>query len=191
EPPPIPAAWDTAFTHNWLETGKNGLLHISNQGASGLASLGFIFFLTGRVTGAALLRRFAAHKVLGLYSLLNVLVTFLVFRKLGWISVACVFLSYFFMSIMFPTIFALGIYGLGVRAKRASAFIVMGIMGGAILPKIMGAVADKYDMSRGFIVPMICFAFVGFYALNWPKFSKAESLNEGKASPATEAAIQG
>ena len=55
----------------------------------------------------------------------------------------CVFLSYFFMSIMFPTIFALGIFGLGARAKRASAYIVMAIMGGAILPKAMGAVADQ------------------------------------------------
>ena len=53
------------------------------------------------------------------------------------------FLSYFFMSIMFPTIFALGIFGLGARAKKASAFIVMAIMGGAILPKLMGHVADK------------------------------------------------
>ena len=48
------------------------------------------------------------------------------FLKLGWLSVACVFLSYFFMSIMFPTIFALGIFGLGDRAKRASAYIVIG-----------------------------------------------------------------
>jgi FHS family L-fucose permease-like MFS transporter len=108
--------------------------------------------------------------------------TFLIFCKLGWLSVACVFLSYFFMSIMFPTIFALGIFGLGARAKKASAFIVMAIMGGALLPKLMGYVADKYDMSRGFIVPMFCFAFVAFYGFNWPKFSKAESLTGVRGS---------
>ena len=108
---------------------------------------------------------------------MNVLATLLVFFKLGWISVACVFLSYFFMSIMFPTIFALGIFGLGARAKKASAFIVMAIMGGALLPKLMGYVADEYDMSRGFIVPMFCFAFVAFYGFNWPKFSKSDSLH--------------
>jgi FHS family L-fucose permease-like MFS transporter len=84
------------------------------------------------------------------------------------------------MSIMFPTIFALGIFGLGVRAKKASAFIVMAIMEGAILPKLMGFVADQYDMSRGFIVPMFCFAFVAFYGFNWSKFSKAESLHGAK-----------
>ena len=177
EPPPIPASWQTALTQNWFETGKDGLLHVSNQGASNLASLGFVCFLTGRITGAALLKKFSAHKILGLYGVLNVIVTFLVFCQLGWLSVACVFLSYFFMSIMFPTIFALGIFGLGVRAKRASAFIVMGIMGGAILPKLMGAVADKYGMSRGFIVPMVCFVLIACYGYSWPKLSRAESLH--------------
>jgi MFS transporter, FHS family, L-fucose permease len=100
----------------------------------------------------------------------------LIFFKLGWFSVFCVFLSYFFMSIMFPTIFAHGIFGLGARAKKAAAYIVMGIVGGALLPKVMGAVADHYDMSRGFIVPLFCFAFVAFYGFAWPKLSRAEGL---------------
>ncbi len=150
---------------------------ISDKGASILASLGFIFFLVGRFTGAGLLKKFSAHKVLGLYGLLNVVVCYLVFAKYGWLSVVCVFLSYFFMSIMFPTIFALGIFGLGSRAKKASAFIVMAIMGGAVLPKLMGHIADQYDMSRAFIVPLACFAFVALYGFIWPKLSKAESLN--------------
>jgi len=155
---------------------RDGVLGVSDKGASNLASLGFICFLIGRFSGAGFLRKFSAHKILGLYGLLNVAVCFLVFCKLGWLSVACVFLSYFFMSIMFPTIFALGIFGLGARAKKASAFIVMAIMGGAVLPKLMGCVADRYDMSRGFIVPMVCFAFVAFYGFSWSKLSKAESL---------------
>jgi FHS family L-fucose permease-like MFS transporter len=175
--PAIPAGWNSGILQSSFETNKDGVLSISNQGASNLASLGFIFFLVGRFTGAFLLKQFSAHKVLGIYGLLNVVMCLLVFCKLGWISVACVFLSYFFMSIMFPTIFALGIFGLGARAKKASSFIVMAIMGGAILPKLMGAVADKYDMSRGFIVPLACFAFVAFYGFNWSKYSKAESLH--------------
>jgi FHS family L-fucose permease-like MFS transporter len=190
EVPAIPASWNAAMTrlaansgflHGWLlgwfETNKAGMLAISNKGASNLASVGLVFFLVGRFTGAGLLRKFSAHKLLGLYALANVGTTFLIFCKLGWPSVACVFLSYFFMSIMFPTIFALGIFGLGARAKKASAFIVMAIMGGALLPKLMGYVADKTDMSRGFIVPMFCFGFVAFYGFNWSRFSKAESLH--------------
>jgi fucose permease len=160
----------------------DGIHCISNNGASFLASLGFVCFLIGRFSGAGILKKFSAHKVLGLYGVLNVAACLLVFLKLGWLSVACVFLSYFFMSIMFPTIFALGIFGLGARAKKASAFIVMAIMGGAVLPKLMGHVADEYDMSRGFIVPMVCFALVAVYGFAWPKLSKADSLNGVKTA---------
>ena len=192
EVPAIPASWNTAlsqFAHHspvflqswlggWLETGPNGLVSISNKGAANLASLGFICFLVGRFSGALLLQKFSAHKLLGLYALMNVAASLLVFCKLGWLSVASVFLSYFFMSIMFPTIFALGIFGLGARAKNASAYIVMAIMGGALLPKVMGYIADQYDMSRGFIVPLVCFVFVALYALSWPRLSGAGQLRQ-------------
>jgi FHS family L-fucose permease-like MFS transporter len=193
EPPAMPASWGAAMTgfaahsgplHGWLlgwfDTRPGGLLSLSNKGASNLASVGSLCFLIGRFTGAGLLRRFSAHKMVGVYGVMNVMATILIFCKLGWLSVACVFLTYFFMSIMFPTIFALGIFGLGARAKKASAFIVMAIMGGAVLPKLMGAVADRYDMSRGFIVPTFCFAFVAFYGFTWSRFSKAESLHSVK-----------
>ncbi|HEV2447790.1 MAG TPA: hypothetical protein VGS58_17790, partial [Candidatus Sulfopaludibacter sp.] len=181
ELPPIPASWTSvSLLHEWFETGKAGILGLTDKGASQLQAAALACFLLGRASGAALLKKYSAHKVLGLYGVLNVVATLVVFAKVGWISVVCVFLSYFFMSIMFPTIFALGIFGLGVRAKKASAFIVMAIMGGAILPKLMGYVADKFDMSRGFIVPMFCFAFVAFYGFNWPRFSKAESLRAVK-----------
>ncbi|MBZ5729335.1 MAG: MFS transporter [Acidobacteriia bacterium] len=176
EVPAIPASWASpAWLHAWFETSKSGMVSLSDKGAANLASAAFGCFLLGRVTGAALLKKYAAHKVLGLYGLLNVAATLVVFSKLGWLSVASVFLSYFFMSIMFPTIFALGIFGLGARAKKASAFIVMAIMGGAILPKLMGYVADQYDMSRGFIVPLFCFAFVAYYGWRWPRLAGAES----------------
>ena len=194
EVPPIPASWSAAMAdtsahagllqgwlQGWFQMGANGVVALSDKGASNLQSLGLVCFLVGRFSGSAILKKYSAHKVLGLYGALNVLMTFVVFLKLGWVSVACVFLSYFFMSIMFPTIFALGIFGLGARAKKASAYIVMAIVGGAILPKVMGAVADKFDMSRGFIVPMLCFVFVAFYGFNWPRFSNAESLRGVKA----------
>jgi FHS family L-fucose permease-like MFS transporter len=188
--PAIPDSWDAAMTwlsahsgflHDWLlgwfEPNTNGSLCISSKGAANLQSVGFICFVIGRFSGAALLKKSSAHKILGLYGILNVATCFLIFLNLGWVSVACLFLSFFFMSIMFPTIFALGIFGLGARAKKASAFIVMAIMGGAVLPKLMGHIADVYDMSRGFIVPMVCFAFVALYGFCWPKLSKADSLN--------------
>jgi MFS transporter, FHS family, L-fucose permease len=180
--PPIPTSWQTPHAGSgwfggWFETHQNGALGFSNKAASNLASLGFLCFLIGRFTGSAILKKFAAHTVLGLYSTAAVVLCVLVFLKLGWVSVVCVFLTYFFMSIMFPTIFALGIFGLGERAKKASSFIVMAIMGGAILPKVMGAVADRYDLSRGFVVPLFCFAVVAAYGFMWPRLSGAQSMH--------------
>jgi FHS family L-fucose permease-like MFS transporter len=176
--PPIPDSLASLVgnTETWFETSAAGVRSLSDQGAATLASVGFIFFLLGRFTGAGILKKVPAHKVLGLYGLLNIVMCALIFLKLGWISVICVFLSYFFMSIMFPTIFALGIFGLGVRAKKASSYIVMAIMGGALLPKLMGRVADEYDMSRGFIVPLLCFVVVALYGFMWPKLAQAESM---------------
>ena len=190
--PAIPASWDSGMKtiasyapkwhllQNWLAGWfemKNGVLRITDQGASSLMSVAFICFLVGRVVGSRLMKSYSAHKVLGLFGIGNILVCLLIFLNLGWVSVVCVFLSFFFMSLMFPTIFALGIFGLGARAKTASAYIVMAIMGGAILPKIMGHVADQYNMCRGFIVPIACFAIVAFYGFTWSKLSGAESLS--------------
>lgn len=173
ETPAWPSAWTSGWTASWFEA-KDGGFMLSDRGAANLASLGFICFLLGRFTGAYIMKKVPAHMMLGLYGLLNVIACALIVGELGWLSVACVFLSYFFMSIMFPTIFALGIYGLGVRAKQASSFIVMAIMGGAILPKLMGHVADTYDMSRGFAVPLICFAIVAVYGWLWPRLSQSD-----------------
>jgi FHS family L-fucose permease-like MFS transporter len=181
--PAISPSWESPWLRSVTATAPDGTIHISDAGAARLASLGFACFLVGRFTGAAMLKRFAAHRVLGLYGLLNVLACGVVFLKLGWVSVACVFLSYFFMSIMFPTIFALGIHGLGARAKRASAYLVMAIMGGAIVPKIMGAVGDHYGMSRAFIVPLLCFVFVAFYGFNWARFARSEAPLALDATP--------
>lgn len=171
ETPAIPASWAEGALAPWVAVSAQGSLMLTDQGAAYLASLGFIFFLVGRFTGSLLLGFAPAHRVLGIYGVLNVAACGLVVLKLGWVSVAAVFLSYFFMSIMFPTIFALGIHGLGGRAKQASSFIVMAIMGGALLPKVMGAVGDHYGMSRSFAVPLVCFAIVAGYGLTWQRLS--------------------
>jgi len=173
--PPLPDALTGGFLRHWFETAPAGNWRLSDQGAAQLASLGFICFLVGRICGAAVLRRIAAHSALGWYGVVNTLLCVLVMMKVGWLSVVGVFLTYFFMSIMFPTIFALGIHGLGGRAKQASAFIVMAIMGGAVLPKLMGHVGDLHGMSIAFIVPMACFAIVAIYGFAWPRLSGESS----------------
>ena len=155
---------------------REGAYYVNEQGATFLlGTIGFPLFLLGRATGAAILRKLKAHRVLGTYAIANVLLCGIVILRLGWISVAAMFLSFFFMSIMFPTIFALGIYGLGVQAKRASGFIVMAIIGGAIMPKLMGYLGDVENMSFSFLVPLACFALIAMYGYSWPRLSNADS----------------
>lgn len=174
------------LSSSWFFEGRSvlrdGAYFVNEKGATFLlGTVGFPLFLLGRVTGTAILRKSKAHKVLGLYAIANVILCGIVIFKIGWISVAAVFLSFFFMSIMFPTIFALGIHGLGVQAKKASGFIVMAIMGGAIMPKLMGHLGDVYNMSISFLMPLCCFAIVSVYGYMWSKLSKAD----GKITPLT------
>ena len=157
---------------------RNGAYFLTEKGATTLMSwMAFPLFLLGRFTGSFILRVTKAHKMLGLYAFINVLLMFVIVAKLGWVSVVAVFLSFFFMSIMFPTIFSLGIFGLGERSKVASSFIVMAIMGGAVLPKVMGAIADADGMSAGYVVPAACFAVVALYGFFWTKLSGSDGLN--------------
>ena len=174
--PAVPESFQSGMFGKWFEVHKNGVLGLSDKGASNLASVGFMCFLAGRVIGAGLLKKYPAHKILGIFAGLAGLCSLLVFLKLGWASAIALFLTYFFMSIMFPTIFSLGIHGLGARAKKASSFIVMAIMGGAIMPKLMGHIADKTDMSTGFIVPLVCFVLVALYGFGWSKLSQSEGV---------------
>ena len=153
------------------------VLAISDKGASNLSSIAFICFLLGRISGAWFLKKSPAHRILGLYAFLNIIVCGLIIGQLGWISVLCVFLSYFFMSIMFPTIFAVGIHGLGSQSKKkASAFIVMSITGGALMPKFMGMLGDVFNMSTAFWMPLACFILIALYSFFWPKLSQSEGV---------------
>lgn len=120
------------------------MFRITDQGAGTLLSSGaFGLFLLGRFTGSFALRLFKAHSMLALYSIANALMMVLIIFPLGWWSVAGLFLSFFFRSITYPTIFALGIHGLGEQTKKAASFIVMAIVGGAIMPLFMGWLADQ------------------------------------------------
>ena len=168
ESPPLPQSWAHGLLGTGLST-RQGEIFLNEQGAAQLQGLvGFGLFLLGRLTGTALLTRTKASRLLGHYALINTLLCVVIVMRLGWVSVAAVFLTFFFMSISFPTLFALGIDGLGPQVKRASAFLVMAILGGAILPKVMGYLGDLYDMSTSFLMPLACFALIALYAYAWP-----------------------
>jgi len=169
--PAVPESWKSGMFVDWFEIHKNGILGLTDKSASTLAAVGFGFFLAGRFIGAGLMKKFPPYKILGAFAIAAALCSLTVFMKLGWASAIALFLTYFFMSIMFPTIFSLGIHGLGSRAKNASSFIVMAIMGGAIMPKFMGHIGDVHGMSVAFIVPMVCFILITIYSFAWPKLT--------------------
>ena len=128
-------------------------------------SIGFALFMVGRMSGSFLMRRFEPAKLLALYALMCCLLLPVVSIGAGWISLLALYGVFFFMSVMFPTIFALGIKDLGPKTKKASSFLVMSIVGGAIFPPVMGLIADKFNMSVGFYAPIPLFAFILYYGL--------------------------
>jgi FHS family L-fucose permease-like MFS transporter len=147
---------------------------IDNAGGAKLLSVGLILFTVGRFVGTSLMRFIKPNTLLAVYSVVNVLLCAAVIIKLDWLSVYALLGLFFFMSIMFPTIFALSIKDLGKHTKKASSFLIMSIVGGAIVPVIMGAVADQYSTAISYIIPLICFLFVLFYALKGYKVKLTE-----------------
>lgn len=128
-------------------------------------SIGFVLFMIGRMSGSFMMRAFEPTKLLSIYALMCCLLLPVVSIRAGWISLIALYGVFFFMSVMFPTIFALGIKDLGSKTKKASSFLVMSIVGGAIFPPVMGLIADKFNMSVGFFAPIPLFAFILYYGL--------------------------
>ena len=128
-------------------------------------SIGFALFMIGRMTGSYFMGFIKPARILALYSGLCILLLPVVSLNMGWLSLISLYGVFFFMSIMFPTIFALGIKDLGPQTKKAASFLVMAIVGGAVFPPLMGFVSDHYTMSIGFFVPIPLFAFIFFYAM--------------------------
>jgi FHS family L-fucose permease-like MFS transporter len=135
----------------------------SNEKAAYLLSIGFIFFMVGRFSGSVMMTWFKPNQMLALYASINVLAMVFVILGLGWLSLIAIYFTYFCMSIMFPTIFALGIKDLGGLTKKGSSFLVMMVAGGAVCPIFMGWIADISRMAFGFIVPLLCFIFIIFF----------------------------
>lgn len=149
---------------------------ITERGASQILAFGgFGLFMIGRLTGGMLLSKIKTQVVLSTFALINSVLMVIIIYSDGYLATISLVLSFYFMSIMFPAIFSLGIAGLGGQTKKASSIIVMSIVGGAVMPMLMGAIADHYDMATGFIMPLICFAFILFYALTWTKLYRGQN----------------
>ena len=148
-------------------------VRISNTSAALILSFGGMgLFWAGRVSGSFMMKTFDPRKLLTTYAAICIFLMIIVVMGLQMFSVVALFITYFFMSIMFPTIFVLGLKGLGPLTKKASSFVVMAIVGGALCPMLMGYIADHWSMQWGFLVPLVCFGVVLDYGVRGSEMAK-------------------
>jgi len=139
-------------------------------------------FGVGRFTSAYLMRFVSPSRLMGFYALANIGLVSVAVVEPGWIGIWCVFLTSFFMSLMFPTIFALGLKGLGPNTKIGGSFLVMAIIGGAVLTPLMGLVSEKFhSLAVAYTIPLIAYAYIMLYSFLG---SRRVEIAAGVADPA-------
>jgi MFS transporter, FHS family, L-fucose permease len=122
-------------------------------------------FGVGRFFSAYLMRTVSPSKLMGIYSLVNIVLVSIGVLRPGWVGMWCVLLTSFFMSLMFPTIFALGLKGLGPNTKLGGSLIVMAIIGGAVLTPAMGWISERFHhVAPAYSIPLIAYVFIAFYS---------------------------
>lgn len=136
---------------------------IGSADAARLLSLGMACFLIGRFAGTALMTKIKPAILLAIYGVITAVLAGVVVAAIARISIGALIALFFFMSIMFPTIFALAVEDLGERTERGSSFLIMSIVGGAIIPYFMGWIGDLHGIADAFVVPLVCFVVVAAY----------------------------
>ncbi len=150
----------------------------NEQAASLILAIGGMgAFFIGRLSGSWFMKFIPPQRLLGIYAVVNTVLVILVTLDMGWLSVFSLFITYFFMSIMFPTIFALGVADLGTLTKKGSSFLVMAVAGGAFCPPVMRLITDNSTMARGFVIPVFCFAFIAWYAFRGTRKLKLDKVS--------------
>lgn len=148
--------------------------NIPEKEAGDILSYGaMVGFMAGRFLGTFFMRYIRPARLLSLYAAINIGLMIIALSMHGRIAVYAVTATPFFMSIMFPTIFALGIKDLGEETKLASSFLVMSIIGGAFTPLMMGLISDRTgSIQAAYIMPLICFAFILYFGLRGYKIKE-------------------
>lgn len=143
-------------------------------------------FMIGRFTGSVVMQKIAAPRLLSFFSTGSLLCLLIILFLTGVAPVWAIVLLGFFHSIMFPTIFALSLKSLGPYTKLGSSLLVMAIIGGAVCPAIMGRISDASNIQRAFVVPLICHAFVFYFAVWGYRPTAIANADATLAMPATE-----
>src|ERR1051326_6562300 len=147
------------------------------KSAAHFLQLHLVGFMIGRFSGSAIMKKVAAPRLLSVFAAGSLLSLLVVLFTTGSAPAWAIVLIGFFHSIMFPTIFALSIKSLGPYTKLGSSLLVMSIIGGAACPAIMGRISDAWNIQHAFIVPLVCHAYVFYFAM-WG-YRPAATTNSG------------
>lgn len=141
-------------------------------------------FMAGRFIGSGLMKKIAAPRLLSAFAGAGLLCAAVALTTHGLLPVWAIVLIGFFHSIMFPTIFALSIKNLGPLTKRASSLLVMAIIGGAVIPAIMGRISDASSIQTAFLVPLICYVYILYFAWSGYRPAVLPVTGESEGAPA-------
>ena len=147
---------------------------IEEQQAAYFLSVALLLFMSGRFIGTWLMQLINPHKLLSIYALCNIILIAIAISLKGMPSVYALMSVEFFMSIMFPTIFSLSIKDLGTDTKPGSSLIIMAIVGGAVIPVIMGKISDQLNSIKlAYAIPLLCFLVV--FIFGWRGYKADDS----------------
>ncbi|WP_312822977.1 L-fucose:H+ symporter permease [Epilithonimonas sp.] len=147
-------------------------MHLPELQASYYFSLSMAMMMIGRFIGTFLMKFIAPNKLLAIFTACNIVLCLIISQSFGWASFISLILLNLFLSVMYPTIFSLGLKRLGSKVPQASSFLVMAMFGGAVFPPLMGKIAEK-DIAHAYLLPIICYVIILLFAL---KFYKPKTL---------------
>ena len=138
--------------------------NISELAAAGLLSFYWGGAMVGRFIGSALQQKIAANKILGVAAIVAALLVITSMLTFGHVAMWTIIAVGLFNSVMFPTIFTLGIEGLGPLTGDGSGLLVAAIVGGAIIPELQGIIADRIGIHHAFFLPILCYIYIAYFA---------------------------
>jgi FHS family L-fucose permease-like MFS transporter len=155
---------------------------LTERTAAGYVSLYWGGAMVGRFIGSAVLRAASPGKVLGGAAIMASALVWLSVATTGGVAMSSIILVGLFNSVMFPTIFTLGIDQLGPLTGKGSGLMIMAIVGGAILPVLQGALADSIGIHMAFIMPAVCYLYIVYYGFIGSRIVRVGPLRDSASS---------
>ncbi|HUB88956.1 MAG TPA: L-fucose:H+ symporter permease [Dyella sp.] len=167
-----------SFLVNYIAEPNIG--HMSEQDAAHYVSLYWGGAMVGRFIGSVLLAKLSPRKLLAVFAAINVLLLIATMSTSGNTAMYSIVAIGLFNSIMFPTIFSLGIERMGPLTGKASSLLIMAIVGGALVPFLQGTLADTIGIQHAFVLPALCYAYIVFYG------AKGSHIRSAPVAPASQ-----